>query len=157
MERRRGRPSSRLDVDLQASRYTSPLPSPDDLKRYSELLPDAPERLLSAGELEQAHRHQIERDLVELDREGMPSFYAGQRRGQVIGGMVAIAYLAVMAFAISEGYGIVGVTGAAAGVAAIIYAIRRDPSAPSEPAEAPGEAPQEPQESGAADRDQTTS
>jgi hypothetical protein len=56
--------AARLDVEFQRSSYTSPLPSPDDLDRYAAHFPDAAERLLSVGEREQTHRHQVENRLV---------------------------------------------------------------------------------------------
>ena len=36
----------------QESRYASPMPSPADLREYQELVPDAAERLMAAGERE---------------------------------------------------------------------------------------------------------
>lgn len=120
-------------LDLQASRYVSPLPSPDDLERYQEMVPDAPERLLAAGEREQGHRHGIEERLVAIDESSMPRFYAGQKRAHVVGLILGMAYLAVMALAIIQGEQVAGIAGAAAGVAALVWAARRDPSGPSSP------------------------
>lgn len=120
-------------LDLQASRYVSPLPSPDDLERYQEMVPDAPERLLAAGEREQGHRHGIEERLVAIDESSMPRFYAGQMRAHVVSLVLGMAYLAVMALAIIEGEQVAGIVGAAAGLAALVWAARRDPSDPSEP------------------------
>ncbi|HMJ04459.1 MAG TPA: DUF2335 domain-containing protein [Conexibacter sp.] len=120
--------STRLDVGLRQSRYTSPLPPADDLDRYVAHVPDAAERLLAAGEREQAHRHQIERRLAAIDEQSMPRFYAGQRLGYAISLVLGLAYLAVMVFAILRGYPLAGTGGAALGVAAVIWAVRRHPS-----------------------------
>ncbi len=127
------------DVSLRQSRYTSPLPSPDDLDRYAEHLPDAPERLLSAGEREQAHRHQIEDRLAAMDEQALPRFYAGQRFAHAVSLVLGLAYLAAMVLAILQGYPLVGVGGATFGIAAIIWAVRRDPSpAETSPDREPG-------------------
>ena len=125
-----GRPErgSRLDVGVRRSSYTSPLPSPDDLDRYAAHLPDAPERLLAAGEREQAHRHDIESRLAAMDEQALPRFYAGQRLAHTISLLLGLTYLAAMALAILQGYPLAGVGGATFGIAAIIWAVRRDPS-----------------------------
>ena len=108
----------------------SPLPSPDDLERYEELLPDAPERLLAAGEREQAHRHEVENRLIALDEQAMPRFYDGQRRGHFISLLLGGGYEAIMGLAILEGYALEGVIGAGVGIGAMVWAVRRDPSGP---------------------------
>lgn len=126
--RSRRHPGARLDVGLHQSTYTSPLPSPDDLDRYVARLPDAAERLLAAGEREQSHRHHIERQLVETDAAVMPRYFAGQRRAHLLGLILGLGYLAAMMFAMLQGYPLAGVGGATFGVAAVIWAIRREPS-----------------------------
>lgn len=138
--RPQGHGSSRLSVGYEESRYVSPLPAPADLERYAALLPDAPERLLAAGEREQAHRHEIEGRLAKIDEEGMPRFYAGQKRAHTISVVVAVIYLGIMLAAILKGQAIVGGSGAALGLATVIWAIRRDPSSGNQtPPPSPGD------------------
>lgn len=127
---------SRIDVNSSQSRYVSELPSPDDLDRYAQHVPDVVERLLRGAEIEQRHRHEAEDRLIALEEKAMPRFYDGQRRGQVLGALVAVVYLTVMAYAIREGAELAGIGGAALGVAAVVWAIRRDPSGPVEPGDA---------------------
>ena len=144
--RPRGGGSRRLDVGWQESRYISSLPSPDDLERYKEMLPDAPERLLASGEREQAHRHQIENRLAAIDEKAMPKFYAGQKRGHLISLALGGGYEVIMLVAMLKGYAVEGIIGAAVGIGSMIWAIRRDtdkpdttptpPAADSPPAEA---------------------
>jgi uncharacterized membrane protein len=81
---------------------------------------------MAAGEREQAHRHAIENRLARLDEAAMPKFYAGQRRGHFVSLVLALGYEAVMLVAVLEGYAVEGVFGAAAGLAAMVWAIRRD-------------------------------
>jgi uncharacterized membrane protein len=119
---------TRLDVGLQQSRYTSPLPSPADLDRYATHVPDAAERLLAIGEREQSHRHNVEDRLVAIDEEAMPRFYAGQRHAHAISLILGLAYLAVMVLAIAKGYPLFGAGGAAFGIAAVVWSLRRDSS-----------------------------
>lgn len=58
----------------------------------------------------------------------MPRFYAGQRVGQLMSLVLGLAYLGAMVFAMGKGYPLAGVGGATFGVAAVIWAIRREPS-----------------------------
>jgi uncharacterized membrane protein len=127
-ERRPRHTSRRLDVGLQESRYVSPLPSPPDLEQYQKLLPDAPERLLAAGEREQTHRHEIENRLAAIDEAAMPKFYAGQRRGHFISLVLGGGYEGIMLVAVLQGYAVEGIAGAAAGIAGMVWAISRGPS-----------------------------
>lgn len=123
----RWRRSTRLDVGFRRSSYTSPLPSPDDLDRYAGHLKDVAERLMASGEKEQAHRHEIETRLAAIDEAAMPRFYEAQRFASWVSLILGLAYLGVMVLAIVRGYPLVGVGGAAVGIAAVIRATRRDP------------------------------
>jgi hypothetical protein len=91
------------------------------------MLPDAPERLLSAGEREQAHRHEIESRLAAIDEVAMPRFYNGQRRGHWISLTLGGGYEAIMLVAVLKGYALEGIVGAAVGIGSMIWALRRDP------------------------------
>ena len=63
-----------------------------------------------------------------MDERSLPLFYAGQRFAHAISLLLGLAYLGVMVLAILQGYPLVGVGGATFGMAAMIWAIRRDPS-----------------------------
>jgi uncharacterized membrane protein len=101
----------------------------DDLDRYAAHVPDAAERLLAAGEREQAHGHRVEGRLAATDAEVVLRYFAGQRRAHVIGLILGLSYLGAMVLAILQGYPLAGVGGATFGIAAVIWAIRREPSA----------------------------
>jgi uncharacterized membrane protein len=97
--------------------------SPDDLDRYSQLLPDAAERLLAAEEREQAHRHEIENRLTSLEGRCTPQFYERQKRTQLVSFALSLAYLAVMVLAMLIAPAYIGVAGAAFGAA--LWALTR--------------------------------
>ena len=59
----------------------------------------------------------------------MPRFYAGQRVAQLMSLILGLAYLGAMVFAMLRGYPLAGVGGATFGIAAVIWAIRREPFA----------------------------
>ncbi|UCH97210.1 MAG: DUF2335 domain-containing protein [Candidatus Aminicenantes bacterium] len=46
-------------------KYQGPLPPPETLKEYNEILPDAAERIFSMAEKEQQHHHNTEKKLVD--------------------------------------------------------------------------------------------
>jgi uncharacterized membrane protein len=46
-------------------KYRGPLPPPESLKEYNEILPDAAERIFSMAEKEQEHHHTTEIKLVD--------------------------------------------------------------------------------------------
>lgn len=55
---------------LQVARWSGAMPHPDDLLRYSEILPGAPERFMQLVEREAAQRHQLEKLNVQEIRRG---------------------------------------------------------------------------------------
>ena len=47
---------------LMGKRFTGPIPPPEILHQYREVLPDAPERILSMAEKQQNHRMDLEKE-----------------------------------------------------------------------------------------------
>lgn len=100
------------------------------MERYQALEDGFTRELMDGARREQEHRHAIESRLVSLDESAMPKFYEGQKRGQYVSLALGALYLVVMLVAILEGAAWVGGGGAALGIAAMVWAIRRDPSGP---------------------------
>lgn len=44
--------------------YSGPLPPPEMLKKYGDIVPDAPERIIQMAEKQGLHRMEIEKELV---------------------------------------------------------------------------------------------
>lgn len=122
----------------------------DFIRAVWGMVSDAPERLLAAGEREQAHRHRIDERLLEIDECSRARFYAGHKRAHFVALVLGMAYLAVMALAIIEGKQVADIGLAATGLAALVWAAGR--SGPSEPP-----LPASPQDAEAADRPESTS
>lgn len=55
-------------VSVAASAWEGPLPSPEDLRRYEEILPGAANRILEMAEKQQAHNHNQESASLENER-----------------------------------------------------------------------------------------
>lgn len=47
--------------------YRGPIPDPETLARYSELIPNAPERILRMAELQAEHRRDLESRVIRSD------------------------------------------------------------------------------------------
>ena len=81
-------------IIAQSERYFSfsgPLPPPDDLKKYNEILPGAADRIMTMAEKEQSHRHDSDRILIEGE-------IRTTRFGQVFGFIIALFGFGVAIF-----------------------------------------------------------
>lgn len=76
--------------------FSGPLPAPEDLQGFKDVDPSFPDRIVKHFEKEQIHRHEREKKLVDAG-------IANAARGQYIAFAVAIAGLALCAFAVSRG------------------------------------------------------
>ena len=56
----------RQEMLIEASAWAGPLPKPDILRRYDEILPGAAERILKMAEDQQKHHHDQERRQLEM-------------------------------------------------------------------------------------------
>ena len=83
------------DILIAATRHTeissSPLPSPEILKGYAELIPDCPERFMKMVEKEQENRH----DNDKSKRVCSQSEISLIRRGQTMAFMLCIIFIGV--------------------------------------------------------------
>lgn len=91
----------------ESSSFRGPLPPPELLKGYEEILPGASERILKMAEKQQEHRMHIEKTIVE--RQTKQSGY-----GQIWGGLLATLFGLIALFLGYKGHdvlaGIIGTT-----------------------------------------------
>lgn len=71
--------------------YQGPLPHPDLLVKYEEIIPGAAERILSMAEKEQQHRHQLESEVIKKE-------IAQKGRGLNFGFTLALLIIVVGAY-----------------------------------------------------------
>ncbi len=75
------------DLEIHSERsWSGVLPRPEDLAKFGEIVPDAPERLLKMAELEQQHR-------IALERLIFPENVKAGTRGQWLGAAISILAL----------------------------------------------------------------
>lgn len=81
--------------------HQGPLPAPEDLQRYDDLLPGGAERIFRMAEIEQQHRHEQEskaisselttRDLLQAtEKARIEGVMRSDKRGQYLGAAVSI-------------------------------------------------------------------
>ena len=83
---------------VQHTSFQGPIPHPEILAEYEEILPGAADRILQMAEKESAHRHNLEKHdaegALELNRRNESlSFYSGIC-GQVVAGAITISAIA---------------------------------------------------------------
>jgi uncharacterized membrane protein len=85
----------------QSQSFSGPLPPPEILRRFDEVVPGAAERLLRMAEEQSTHRKDLERKVIESDIER-------SRWGQILGFVIAIVGLGASALIAIYGNAIAG-------------------------------------------------
>ncbi len=100
-------PRAETRVTTKAEAYQGPIPSPEMLRRYEEILPGAAERILRMAEDQAAHRRRIEAVVI-------PGNAANERRGQFMAFVLAVLFGTLSFILVLEGHdaagGILGTT-----------------------------------------------
>lgn len=82
---------ARAFVAMQETSFSGPLPSPDDFKKYGDVVRDAPERILVMAEKQLTHR-------VECENKIIASRIKESKTGQWMGFILALIFIAVALF-----------------------------------------------------------
>jgi uncharacterized membrane protein len=99
----------------RAERFGGPLPHPEVLRQYDEIVPGAANRILLMAEQQEQHRHSLEKTVVE----------GGDRRawwGLWIGALVFTLFLGVSAALVFAGHGLPGVALGAIDIGGVVSA-----------------------------------
>lgn len=105
--------SSGEHVGFLARSFSGPLPPPEVLREYAELVPDAPERFLAMAERQAAHRQHLETLVVQ-------SGIVRSRRGQACAFVIAIAGIGASTAIALSGHAVEGVAFGALDLAALV-------------------------------------
>jgi uncharacterized membrane protein len=71
--------------------FSGPLPPPDVLRKFDEIVPGAAERIIKMAEQQFAHRTELEKKVITSD-------IAQSSRGQILGFIIAVVGLVVAGF-----------------------------------------------------------
>jgi uncharacterized membrane protein len=116
------RQDNRNSLILQKSEsFSGPLPHPDLLLKFDEVVPGAAERILKLAETQSAHRIELERMVVSSD-------ISRSKWGQILGFILAVigltASVVIGIFGSALGGGIMGATTVASLVGVFMYGSR---------------------------------
>lgn len=67
VEVKSGESQQLAEAILQVARFSGPIPPPEILARYNEIISNGADRILVMAEQQQAHRHYLEKRVVECD------------------------------------------------------------------------------------------
>lgn len=85
----------------QSQSFSGPLPPPEILRRFDEVVPGAAERIIKMAEEQSTHRKDLERKVIDSD-------IARSKWGQILGFCIAVVGLAVAALIAIFGNAIAG-------------------------------------------------
>lgn len=74
-----------MEAVVMSTRYSGPLPPPEFLSAYKDILPGSPERILVMAEKEQQHRHDVDDTVVK-------STMLQRLLGQILGSLLAFFF-----------------------------------------------------------------
>lgn len=75
--------------------FLGPIPPPGVLAEYNQVLPGAANRIIAMAEKEAAHRHEMDKSLLQAQINGMKYEASDTKRGQVFGFLIGLAALFV--------------------------------------------------------------
>lgn len=97
-------------VAISMESFSGPMPHPDILRGYKELIPDAPERILQMAEQEQKHRIDVEKQMLEQNNKNIVESAKANKRSQIIAFILAFILIASGVALTILGHAVVGGT-----------------------------------------------
>ncbi|MDI1300355.1 MAG: DUF2335 domain-containing protein [bacterium] len=132
MQSPQGRPQ------IVSAQYQGPIPPSSEMANYNLVLPGAAERILLMAELEQGHRHAIERETnqanIDLTKEAQAQQGFGQKCAMILGVGLTMSSVALALMGHNEVAAILGGT-TLLGALGLFLKGRGLPEAPSDTAE----------------------
>ncbi|MDE2734276.1 MAG: DUF2335 domain-containing protein [Gemmatimonadota bacterium] len=98
-------PSSRIVAQQTTIAHIGPLPTPEDLDRYNQVLPGLAGRIVTMAEKEQAHR-------IDSEQKVLRALIISHHRGQLLATVLGLA-----AFTVAGAFGYWGEAAVGAGLA----------------------------------------
>lgn len=104
---------SLLQAAIQISGYSGPLPKPEDLAKYEQILPGSADRIIRMAEQQGAHRQNLERVVVESNA-------VVQKWGLVCAFVIAMSAISGGIWLSSKGMSGVGLTSIIGALVALV-------------------------------------
>jgi len=90
-----------LGISIKRHSFKSPMPPPDFLKGYNEIIPNGAERILAMSENQSEHRMQLEKTVIGSE-------LSQSEKGQNYGLIIALSFLVGSVFLIYTGHDTAG-------------------------------------------------
>jgi uncharacterized membrane protein len=88
-------------TERKFSAFSGPIPHPDTLKRFNDIVPGAAERIIKMAEDQSSHRRSLEKSVIESD-------ISRSKWGQILGFVIAIFGLTASTFIAVYGSAVAG-------------------------------------------------
>lgn len=122
-------------VTVTASReFSGPIPPPELLHKYDEVVPGAANRILEMAEREAAHRQQVElavaqanittqAEVVAINKQKVANSFASDRLGQWLGGVISFTALCGAIYLATAGHATTAAVVGALPLASVVRAL----------------------------------
>lgn len=97
-------------IAISQESFSGPMPHPDILRGYKELISDAPERILKMAEQEQIHRMMIEKQVLEQNGNNIKEAAKANRLSQIFAFFLTVLLIIAGVLLTIVGYVAVGIT-----------------------------------------------
>lgn len=116
-----GPPEQQMRFVATATSYSGPIPPPEALERFNEIIPKGAHRILRMAEKQQNHRHQLETKVITSD-------IRRSWGGLIAGLLVALVSISFGCSLVYHGHDTAGTTIATATVVALVTAFLKGTS-----------------------------
>ncbi|GLU54437.1 hypothetical protein Dfri01_38980 [Dyadobacter frigoris] len=103
-----------INFAMKVTRHRGPLPSPETLRQYNEVIPDLGERLVTMAEKEGDHRREIQRKDAdhrrEMDKKLVEGSLSFPKRGQMIAAGLTVFIVSLGSYLVATGNATAGTT-----------------------------------------------
>ncbi|MHB8836708.1 MAG: DUF2335 domain-containing protein [Candidatus Methylomirabilia bacterium] len=107
---------------------SGPLPPPEDLARYNQVVPGFAERIVVMAESEISHRHSQESRSIDADVAANKSVLIERKIGQAMAFVIAMTVIGIGGFLVYSGHPIAGTIFGGLGLAPVVTAFIPDKS-----------------------------
>ena len=97
-------------IAVSQESFSGPMPHPDILRGYKELISDAPERILKMAEQEQRHRIDVEKAMLEQNAKNIDEAAIANKRSQIFAFMLTLLLIIAGVALTVMGFAAVGLT-----------------------------------------------
>jgi len=111
-----------IQQELRSEQFQGPIPPPQILNGYEQLLPGAADRIIRMAEKEGDHRHRMETKAVDAEIHGLKCETIDTRIGQIFGLVIGLTTVLAGTYAAVQGSQVAGSLIGTSGVVGLVSA-----------------------------------